>query len=300
MVDTQTLYGEVIDALFIVADPAKRLYWMHLLASAALACLYLRFLSKEWSAKTAFQKLLNANYWWNASTRQAYALFCLNSFLKVSLFAPVLGGQIAISLGVTRWLHFNVADSHLLSWSPVLISIAFTVSAFLFDDAMRFLVHVCMHRTPVLWYFHRTHHSATTLTPMTVHRTHPVESFINSARAVISLGLMSGIFVWLFGHGLQVWDILGVNALGFLMTFMGANLRHSHIPLHFGWAERVFISPAQHQLHHSVAHAHPNFGSFLAVWDMGLGSWLSGKEAKDLRYGLQDATPTTAYHAGRA
>ena len=122
----------------------------------------------------------------------------------------------------------------------------------------------------------------TTLTPMTVHRTHPVESFINSSRAVLSLGLMSGIFVWLFGHGLQVWDILGVNALGFLLTLLGANLRHSHVPFHFGGAERLFISPAQHQLHHSIAHSHPNYGSFLAIWDRFNRSWVAGSEAKSL------------------
>tara|TARA_B100000035_G_scaffold113204_1_gene96078 strand:- start:2291 stop:2719 length:429 start_codon:yes stop_codon:yes gene_type:complete len=123
---------------------------------------------------------------------------------------------------------------------------------------------------------------------MTVHRTHPVESFINSIRAVLSLGLMSGIFVWLFGHGLQVWDILGVNAMGFLLTLLGANLRHSHVPLHFGRAECLLISPAQHQLHHSMAHSHPNYGSFLAIWDRFNKTWLAGSEAKELRYGLPE------------
>tara|TARA_B100001057_G_scaffold30289_1_gene27579 strand:+ start:56 stop:484 length:429 start_codon:yes stop_codon:yes gene_type:complete len=121
---------------------------------------------------------------------------------------------------------------------------------------------------------------------MTVHRTHPVESLINSSRAVLSLGLISGIFVWLFGHGLQVWDILGVNALGFLLTLLGANLRHSHVPFHFGGAERLLISPAQHQLHHSIAHSHPNFGSFLSVWDRFNGTWVAGSEARELSYGI--------------
>ena len=158
--------------------------------------------------------------------------------------------------------------------------------SFLFDDFMRFVVHWCMHRVPFLWHFHSLHHTATTLTPFTVHRTHPLESFINSSRAMLSLGIVSGVFVWLFGHGLQVWDILGVNALGFVMTLAGSNLRHSHIPLHFGVAESLLISPAQHQLHHSVDHEHPNLGSFLSCWDRLCGSWMAGREAKDLRFGL--------------
>ena len=274
------------DALFVLVDPGKRLYWLHLLSAAVIALIYFRFSSNRRTFREMTAKALSSDYWWNSSTRLDYLLFALNNVLKVVLFAPVLGGQVAVSLAVTKFLHFNMTESHIFSWSPVAISIAFTLAAFLFDDWMRFLVHVCMHRFSVLWRFHKVHHSATTLTPMTVHRTHPVESFINSSRAVLSLGLMSGIFVWLFGHGLQVWDILGVNALGFLLTLLGANLRHSHVPFHFGRAECLLISPAQHQLHHSIAHSHPNYGSFLAIWDRFNMSWVAGSEAKELSYGI--------------
>ena len=100
--------------------------------------------------------------------------------------------------------------------------------------------------------------------------------------------------MWLFGHGLQVWDILGVNALGFVMTLAGSNLRHSHIPLHFGVAESLLISPAQHQLHHSVDHNHPNLGSFLSWWDRLCGSWMAGGEARNLRFGLSTRSSETS------
>ena len=276
------------DALFVLVDPGKRLYWLHLLSAAGIALIYYRFSSNRRSFSEMTAKAFSRHYWWNRSTQLDYLLFAFNSFLKVVLFAPVLGGQVAVSLTVTKFLHFNVAESHIFFWSPIAISIAFTLAAFLFDDWMRFLVHVCMHRFSVLWRFHKVHHSATTLTPMTVHRTHPVESFINSIRAMLSLGLMSGIFVWLFGHGLQVWDILGVNAVGFLLTLLGANLRHSHVPFHFGGAECLLISPAQHQLHHSRAHSHPNYGSFLAIWDRFNRTWVAGSEARGLSYGLPE------------
>ena len=286
--ELQYLILSLSDSLFVLTDPGKRLYWLHLLSAAGIALIYYRFSSSRRSFSEMAARALSRHYWWNSSTQLDYLLFAFNSFLKVVLFAPVLGGQVAVSLTVTKFLHFNVAESHIFFWSPIAISIAFTLAAFLFDDWMRFLVHVCMHRFSMLWRFHKVHHSATTLTPMTVHRTHPVESFINSIRAVLSLGLMSGIFVWLFGHGLQVWDILGVNAIGFLLTLLGANLRHSHVPLHFGRAECLLISPAQHQLHHSMAHSHPNYGSFLAVWDRFNRTWLAGSEAKELRYGLPE------------
>ena len=282
----ESLGASLLDAMFVVADPGKRLYWMHVLSAALLALVYCRCAARRQSIGDLASSVLDSAYWWNRSTRLDYGLFALNNFLKVAMFAPVLGGQVAVSLVVTKFLHFNIAESHLFVWPPIAITVAFTMVAFLFDDFMRFVVHWLMHRVPILWHFHRLHHTATTLTPFTVHRTHPVESFINSSRAVLSLGLVSGVFVWLFGHGLQVWDILGVNALGFVMTLAGSNLRHSHIPLHFGVAESLLISPAQHQLHHSVDHNHPNLGSFLSWWDRLCGSWMAGTEASDLRFGL--------------
>ena len=290
----EALGASLLDAMFVVADPGKRLYWMHVLSAALLALIYCRCAARRQSIGDLASSVLDSAYWWNRSTRLDYGLFALNNFLKVAMFAPVLGGQVAVSLVVTKFLHFNIAESHLFVWPPIAITVAFTMVAFLFDDFMRFVVHWLMHRVPILWHFHRLHHTATTLTPFTVHRTHPVESFINSSRAVLSLGLVSGVFVWLFGHGLQVWDILGVNALGFVMTLAGSNLRHSHIPLHFGVAESLLISPAQHQLHHSVDHTHPNLGSFLSWWDRLCGSWMAGSEARDLRFGLSTGSSETS------
>ena len=290
----EALGASLLDAMFVVADPGKRLYWMHVLSAAMLALIYFRCAARRQSIADLASSVLDSAYWWNRSTRLDYGLFALNNFLKVAMFAPVLGGQVAVSLVVTKFLHFNIAESHLFVWPPIAITVAFTMVAFLFDDFMRFVVHWLMHRVPILWHFHRLHHTATTLTPFTVHRTHPVESFINSSRAVLSLGLVSGVFVWLFGHGLQVWDILGMNALGFVMTLAGSNLRHSHIPLHFGVAESLLISPAQHQLHHSVDHNHPNLGSFLSWWDRLCGSWMAGREARDLRFGLSTGSSETS------
>ena len=294
MSGSEALWASLLDAMFVVADPGKRLYWVHVLSAALLALIYCQCATSRQSMRDVASSVLDSAYWWNHSSKLDYGLFALNNLLKVAIFAPVLGGQVAVSLVVTKFLHFNIAESHLFVWPPIAITVAFTAVAFLFDDFLRFVVHWCMHRVPFLWHFHSLHHSATTLTPFTVHRTHPLESFINSSRAVLSLGIVSGVFVWLFGHGLQVWDILGVNALGFVMTLAGSNLRHSHIPLHFGLAEGLLISPAQHQLHHSVDHNHPNLGSFLSFWDRLCGSWMAGSKARNLRFGLSYSSQKTS------
>jgi sterol desaturase/sphingolipid hydroxylase (fatty acid hydroxylase superfamily) len=103
------------------------------------------------------------------------------------------------------------------------------------------------------------------------------------------MGLLSGIFLFLFRDRFHGWDILGVNSFGLLFNHLGANLRHSHIPLSFGRLERWLLSPAQHQIHHSAdpRHHDKNFGTFLAFWDHWAGSHHPGDEAASgLTFGL--------------
>ena len=55
--------------------------------------------------------------------------------------------------------------------------------------------------------------------------------------------------------------------------------------------EHVFISPAQHQLHHSIAEEHhdKNFGAALAIWDWLFGSLHLSEIEKNITYGLGES-----------
>jgi sterol desaturase/sphingolipid hydroxylase (fatty acid hydroxylase superfamily) len=120
-----------------------------------------------------------------------------------------------------------------------------------------------------LWRFHAIHHSAEILTPITLYRVHCVELVINSMRSIGVLGGISGVFIYCFPGKISMIDIMGVSALSWMFNMVGSNLRHSSIRLEFGRFERYFISPAQHQIHHSSAKEHydVNFGVCLAIWD---------------------------------
>ncbi|MEK9597214.1 MAG: sterol desaturase family protein, partial [Rhodospirillaceae bacterium] len=81
------------------------------------------------------------------------------------------------------------------------------------------------------------------------------------------------------------------NHLGILF---GANLRHSHVHLSYGRRlEGIFISPYQHQLHHSIAAADKNcnYGVALALWDRLGGTLIRGRPVVKLYYGLVDEAP---------
>ena len=148
-----------------------------------------------------------------------------------------------------------------------------------------------MHKWPVLWALHKVHHSAETLNPITVYRTHPLEGILFSLRGAFSQGIVISIFFFTFGDKVDLVTILGVNFLVFFFHVAGSNLRHSHIDIkYWSWLEKFLISPAQHQLHHSLDERHydKNFGAALAIWDWIFGSLHHSEDIDKLVLGVED------------
>lgn len=275
--------------LLPIDDPGSRLFHWNIIAALALILLWAVFSFGFGNGlKAAKRMIFNRKYWWNRSTRQDYFFFVTNSLFKVFLFVPFLDFSFHIARFTSRSLLFIFGD--FLGASPHFYAIAlFTVGSFVWDDFLRFFQHYLMHKVPFLWRLHSVHHSAKVLTPITLYRAHPLESAVATVRNSLSLGVSAGAFIFIFESQLNLWTIAGVNAFGFLFNFLGANLRHSHIPLRFGnWIEKVFISPVQHQIHHSSDKDHfdKNLGVSLAIWDVLFGSWMSSENTPKLKFGL--------------
>lgn len=241
--------------------------------------------------KSVFRK----KYWWNRSTKVDYQIYFLNSLLKIFLFIPFLDFSFRISKTTISTL-LNSNQHQTLSFSATYLSLfAFSILTFVFDDFLRFFHHYLMHKIPFLWKLHRTHHSAKILTPISLYRIHPLESAMSTLRNSLSTGVSIGFFIFLFNSQFSIMTIFGINLFGFLFNLLGSNLRHSHIPLSFGVLEWVFISPKQHQIHHSSdpTHYDKNFGVSLTLWDGLIGSLLRSKQVtKQLRFGLKNHRQT--------
>lgn len=294
--------SDIADAFL---NPQKRVFIGYLglaLAIAAGACLISARGRIRDGLNQLHRHLLSPAIWWSTSARADYKIFAINQALMLGL-APRLLSQLAMATLLYEGLHGwfgrppGLAEG-LPAWAPVA---AFTLSQFLLDDLSRYLLHRLLHRVPLLWAFHKVHHSAETLTPMTVFRTHPVEAVLFSLRTAVVQGTVIAVCVYAFGSGVDLATVLGANVFMFLFNATGANLRHSHIWISYGRiAERIVLSPAQHQVHHSIAPQHfdKNFGSVLALWDL-LGGTLHGADRReDIRFGLSDA-PTVSGHSLR-
>lgn len=263
-----------------LTDPSKRLYWGFIATSLALIALYWWLSPAPLSWAHVRTTLFSRRYWLTRSTLTDVSLLSLNSLIKVLVLIPILGSHLLGAVWVAGVLQRQFDSPPVLDLPTWVIAVVFSLCFFLLEDLSRYGLHRLMHRVPMLWRLHRVHHSATTLTPLTLHRVHPIEMSFYALRGWLVFSLVSGVFLYLAGKQLTAVHILGVDALGFLFNALGANLRHSHIPLSFGPLERWLISPVQHQIHHSSApeHVDKNFGTCLALWDKLGNSWVSGRE----------------------
>lgn len=292
-------FGELLNrAMTPLDDPGSRLFYLNILASAMIALIYFRLAAGPAKASRVWRNRLGIRwrYWWNRSARVDYQLLLLNSVLKILLFLPLLSFGYEISQATIALLLKAFGDFQSVSPTTPLLA-AFTLAVFVWDDLLRFLHHLLMHKISWLWPFHVTHHSARVLTPMTLYRTHPLEALLATLRNGLSLGVATGFFLFIFDGHFHVITFFGVNLFGQLFNLFGSNLRHSQVPLGFGIFERVFISPAQHQIHHSKAAEDfdRNFGVSLAIWDQLYGSLVLSRERRakldsgQLRYGVSGA-----------
>ncbi len=287
-------------------NPKKRLFLGYVGLSIFIAIIWLFFFQKN-SLRTTFRRIFDPKIIFSGSALADYKVFVINRIFT-GFISPLLLTQVGIATAVFMAL----VRSDLTLWGiysdapKAAVVTLFSLAIFLADDLTKYLVHRWMHRWPMLWSIHKIHHSAETMTPMTVYRVHPFEGILYASRNAVAQGTVISIFYYLFGDQVDLITVVGVNVLVFIFHISGSNLRHSHIDIRYPkWVEHIFISPAQHQLHHSIAvqHYDKNYGSALAIWDWFFGSLHLSKDQHDMKFGLlpseaQSATNLTTIYLG--
>lgn len=278
--------NQFLISLVFFIDPERRTYWLYLLSGLVVGIISLGKNKKKlyFFIKSTFSR----KYWLNHSCYADYRWIIINQLLKILVIVPLLASSLTIAIYVNRLLIDNFGRGNFLEWPHQYLVILFGFSLFMVEDFSRFYVHWLYHRVPFLWRFHSIHHSATVLTPLTLHRVHSVEYVLNNFRGMFIVGITSGIFMYCFDGAIGTTEVLGVNLFNFMFNLAAANLRHSHVWITFGYLEHLFISPAQHQIHHSQEkiHYNKNFGSCLAIWDKAFTSWQTSANNKVKNFGL--------------
>lgn len=203
-----------------------------------------------------------------------YKLFVVNSVIMFGLLgffvmtAPQWQALTSYALGA---VFGPPAVATVSSWGVFILTTALQILAL---DFGYWLAHYWFHKSPVMWEFHKVHHSAEVMTPATEWRQHPVELLAIPAVYGLTSGVTYAVVVHIFGAEAQKLGLMGQNLIlvAHLATFH--HLRHSHVHMPFtGLWGRIFHSPAHHQIHHSANEIHfgKNLGYLFSIWD-----WLFG------------------------
>jgi sterol desaturase/sphingolipid hydroxylase (fatty acid hydroxylase superfamily) len=275
-------------------DFSNGLAWPYLLSSLALAWVIYVLAKRRGNISAAsFREFaFPARLYRHPSTRLDWRFATIDLCFTFLLYVPIMTG-----VGLLGVKAMSAVLVGLLSWepprnlSPIAI-IAAAMGFLILHDFINYWAHVLFHKVPLLWSFHQVHHSAEVLTPAAAYRIHPVEIISFAVLQAPAVGLSAFFYENILGRDQQITMIFGVSIVGFVLALLGTHLRHSHIWMSYGPVlNRLFMSPAHHQIHHSIdpRHWNKNFSVKLAVWDALFGTLYVPREPETLQVGLPDA-----------
>lgn len=203
----------------------------------------------------------------SAMLRFAFPLLAVG----VALWAEVRGLGLFTWLGLPGWARF--------------------AAGLLILDLTIYAQHLVMHRVPILWRFHRVHHTDRDVDVTTALRFHPGE-------IALSMGLKMG-FVVAFSipaSAVVVFEVI-LNAMA---MFNHANI---HLPRRLEPIVRaLLVTPDMHRIHHSTQRTETdsNYGFNLSLWDRVFGTYCANPSQANFVIGLsayQNAEPNNARFA---
>lgn len=224
--------------------------------------------------------------------RSAYADYGF-AFFNVVMASTLFGWAILSHLFFSGWtsrlLTGTLGATPVTGMPEFCAAVIVTIAIFVAFEFAYWFDHYLSHSLPILWEFHKVHHQAEVLTPITNLRVHPVDSIVYYNLIALCTGVTHGLFAWLLGKQPPQLTLYDNNVLVLVFSFVLTQLHHSHVWIAFtGWLGRVIMSPAHHQIHHSTnpIHYDRNFGGNLALFDWLFGTLhIPAKQREHLTFG---------------
>lgn len=243
-------------------------------------------------ARTPLAFMFPKQVWLHKSTLVDIKIYVANFFVSLPRAGIRVFSTSAVSTGVYMLVHPMLGETGLTLTTGWMIALFLPVA--LANDLATYINHRLGHEVKLFWPFHKVHHSAEVMTPITLQRKHPVYAFIGTAIHPLTVGPVLGLIFAFFGE-VGYMKIFGVNAVYAIFAATGAHLRHSHIWINYpAWLSHIFVSPAMHQIHHSIdpKHYDRNYGEVFAIWDWMFGTIYVPRGKEEITFGVLDDTLT--------
>ncbi|MEJ6404959.1 sterol desaturase family protein [Yoonia sp. 2307UL14-13] len=278
-------------------DSSSRLFWLYIVSGALIAFFVYRL-----SARTAKDTpssflgfLFPRKVWQTKSAWLDLRYFVVNHFLGKLLYISLAGGTMILAYG---WVTGGdsllevVKASEMPDGGDVIISILYMFVVVALVDLTAYSIHYLQHRVPILWEFHKVHHSPEVMHPISNFREHPFDNVAYTIGVGLVTGLIVGGVNTTLGYLPNMPVLLGAPLMSFLFNLGGYHLRHSHIWLRWpGRWSMVFPSPAHHHVHHSCHpdHLDKNFAFIFPLWDVLFKTYHMPDDDRDVKFGIHGA-----------
>lgn len=273
-------------------DFGNRLHLVYFCSAIIFAFWAYMHLKKKKPNGTFLGFLLPKSVWDNPSAWLDLRFYLVNQFTGKLLYVGLTGATMAFVFGLITGgdsLVDAVRASDVPSLPDVAISLVYMFGIFAITDFTAFYLHYLQHKVPLLWEFHKVHHSPEVMHPISNFREHPFDNVLYTIGIGAVYGIVMGSVSATLGYLPSMPVVLGVPLLAFLFNFGGYHLRHSHVWLRWpGKWSMVFPSPAHHHVHHSCHpdHLDKNFAFMFPVWDVLFKTYHMPDDERDVKFGI--------------
>ena len=198
-----------------------------------------------------------------------------NLLFQVMVFAINIFYATVTVLSI-EWLNSHQVGLFYLFQVPVWLKLIIGVAML---DMVSYWFHRIAHITPVLWRFHRVHHSDTSLDASSTFRGHPIET-------LFWFGTSNIIAAGIFG--------LDNITLGFYFLVATPFFFMEHSNLKFPtWLDKtvglIFTTPNIHKVHHEQDqyYTDSNYSDIFILWDRLFGTF-KYKAPSEINFGLKE------------
>lgn len=189
---------------------------------------------------------------------------------------------LALPLSALAWLfHSMEHSSYYAAVAAMPVRLRFLL-ALIVGDCGAYWGHRLSHEWPLLWRWHRLHHSAEALDWLVNTRAHPLDLFVGRLAGLIPIYLLG-----LAQPSAQSFDMIPI--LYTILATVWSFFVHANLGIRFGWLESIIATPAFHHWHHAAdgeVASNRNYAPMFPWLDRLFGSlWLPSARWPE-RYGL--------------
>ncbi|MBL4708115.1 MAG: sterol desaturase family protein [Flavobacteriales bacterium] len=192
-----------------------------------------------------------------AMFRKDFWLDAFYMFFNFFLFSIFISGFYQVVAKLFQSIGVEMSSISLLQLEEISWPIQLLIF-FVLQDFVQWFTHTLLHRIPLLWNFHKVHHSVKEMGFAAHLRYHWMENILYKPLKTLAIILLGGF------------EPEQAYIIHFITIALG-HLNHSNIKLTYGPLKYIINNPVMHLYHHAYhlpeAKNGVNYGISLSIWD---------------------------------